>query len=35
LQAGAGAARQAAGILFSELGKRLEQAGQHLRRPKE
>jgi hypothetical protein len=35
LQAGAGAAREAAGILFSELGKRIEQAGQHLRRPRE
>jgi hypothetical protein len=35
LRAGAGAAREAAGILFSELGKRLEQAGQQLRRPKE
>jgi len=31
--AGAGAAREAAGILFSELGKRLDQAGQHLRQP--
>jgi len=35
LQAGAGAAREAAGILFTELAKRLEQAGQQLRRPKE
>lgn len=35
LQAGAGAAREAAGILFSELAKRLEQAGQKLRQPKE
>ena len=32
VKAGAGAARQAAGVLFTELGARLEKAGQHLRR---
>ena len=32
LQAGAGATREAAGVLFTELGKRLEQAGEHLRK---
>jgi uncharacterized protein YukE len=31
-QAGAGATREAAGVLFTELGKRLEQAGEHLRK---
>jgi hypothetical protein len=34
LQAGAGAAREAAGILFGELAKRLEQAAQQLRQRK-
>lgn len=32
-KAGVGAARNATGVLFSELGKRLDQAGQHLRQP--
>jgi hypothetical protein len=35
LQAGAAATRHAAGVLFSELGKRLEQAGEHLRKRSE
>ena len=35
LQAGAAATRHAAGVLFSELGKRLEQAGEHLRKRQE